>query len=194
MSNTQYGRPYTDVMVDLETLGTLPGSAILSIGACKFDPVSGEVDVNNTFYSVISTQDCYRNGLFAAESTVAWWNDQSREARQVLIDASLPDAPMLAEALDGFTQWFTAGGMESPCVWSNGANFDQPLLDVAYSATKRQVPWKYYNSRCYRTVKALHPNPKAVEPPTVLAHHALEDALWQARHLVAMLKDIKGGR
>ena len=44
--------------------------------------------------------------------------------------------------------------------------------------------WKYYHSRCNRTVVALHPNEKALRPPTILAHNALEDAKWQAKHLV----------
>jgi len=39
------------VMIDLETMGLLPGSAIVSIGAVVFDPRLNRVSNKNTFYT-----------------------------------------------------------------------------------------------------------------------------------------------
>ncbi|MHB0965329.1 MAG: 3'-5' exonuclease [Bellilinea sp.] len=179
------------VMIDLETLGTLPGSVILSVGAVLFDPAQPPYTcLGETFYRVVNQNSCQEAGLTTSQSTLDWWLKQPPEARTVLAQSEDPkqSAP-LAEVLLALAAFIPANAK----VWSNGANFDQPLLDVAYSKFDLSIPWKYYNSRCHRTVVGLHPNEKALHPPTVLAHNALEDAKWQAKHLVniAHLLDIR---
>ncbi len=49
-----------DVMVDLETLGKRAGCVIASIGAVKFDPKTGFVDTDNSFYRVITVESAMR--------------------------------------------------------------------------------------------------------------------------------------
>ena len=80
---------------------------------------------------------------------------------------------------------------EDAVVWSNGAAFDQPLLDVAYDKIGEATPWKHWNGRCYRTMKSLCKNAKDMEPPKVCAHNALEDAKWQAQHLVTIARAMR---
>src|SRR4051812_3766510 len=73
-----YRRPtMQDIMIDLETLGTLPGSVILSIGAVAFDELS--VAPGAGFYKVISTISCESCGLTKDEATEKWWLDQGEE-------------------------------------------------------------------------------------------------------------------
>jgi hypothetical protein len=181
------------VMIDLETLGTQPGSVILSIGAVIFDPtLPSDECMGETLYRVVSTTSCIEHGLQTSQDTLDWWNKQSPEAWAVIDQAndnSNPATFTLHHALSDLSDFLPAGVK----VWSNGANFDQPLLDVAYDRVKLALPWKYWNSRCYRTVVALHPNEKALRPATVLAHNALEDAKWQATHMVniARLLELK---
>lgn len=170
------------VMIDLETLGTQPGSVILSIGAVLFDPSKpvGECLVKD-FYSVVSRQSCEAAKLEVSQDTLDWWEKQSPEARAVLTQAlDAGQSAAIGDALKALAAFIPDGAK----VWSNGANFDQPLLDVAYNRCGISLPWKYWNSRCYRTIVALHPNEKAIRPPTVCAHNALEDAKWQAYHVV----------
>lgn len=169
------------VMLDLETLGTQPGSVILSIGAVLFNPNKpvGEC-LGKEFYAVVSRQSCEAAKLAVSQDTLDWWEKQSSEARTVLTQALGEKATAIGAALKELASFIPAGAK----VWSNGANFDQPLLDVAYNRCGVSLPWKYYNSRCYRTIVALHPNEKAIRPPTICAHNALEDAKWQARHMV----------
>lgn len=169
-------------MIDLETLGTQPGSVILSIGAVLFDPTK-PVDecLGEEFYCVIGVPTCEVVGLTISQDTLDWWEKQSPEARKVLTEARDPaTSASLKTALGDLAIYLPAGVK----VWSNGANFDQPLLDVAYNRIGSTIPWKYYNSRCYRTIVNLHPNEKTMRPPTVCAHNALEDAKWQAKHMV----------
>ena len=173
---------FDHVMVDLETLGTLPGSVILSIGAVLFDPTKPvEECLGKEFYCVVSKEDSLAHGLTTSQDTLDWWMKQPPEARQVLADARSDEkADTLQDALGMLSQFI----LPSHKVWSNGANFDQPLLDVAYSKIEQSIPWKYYNSRCHRTIMGLHPNAKALMPKNTCAHNALEDAKTQAKHLV----------
>lgn len=172
------------VMIDLETLGTQPGSVILSIGAVLFDPSKpvGEC-LGGELYSVVSRQSCEAAKLEVSQDTLDWWEKQSPEARTVLTQALGEGATAIGAALKELADFIPEGAK----VWSNGANFDQPLLDVAYNRCGISLPWKYYNSRCYRTIVALHPNEKAIRPPTVCAHNALEDAKWQATHMTGVV-------
>ena len=48
-------------------------------------------------------------------------------------------------------------------------------------------PWTYRENRDYRTIRNLL-GANYQQPPTVLSHHALEDAKWQAQHLMNILK------
>ena len=169
-------------MIDLETLGTQPGSIILSIGAVLFDPTQPVPNcLGEEFYYVVGKPTCLAAGLTFSQDTLDWWKKQSPEARKVLTQSEDPNESIsLKKVLDLLSVWLPPNTK----VWSNGANFDQPLLDVAYNKVGKSIPWKYYHSRCHRTVVALHPNEKALRPPTILAHNALEDAKWQAKHLV----------
>jgi len=173
-----------DVMIDLETLGTLPGSAILSIGAVEFDCGTGQL--GRELYSVVSRAECELFGLIVMDSTLDWWLKQSPEARKVLTEAESDSALPLADAL-GLLNTFIP---KDARVWSNGANFDQPVLDVAYSRIGQGAPWKYWNSRCYRTIIALCKDERAMRPPTICAHNALEDAKWQAQHLMNVVRHL----
>lgn len=167
----------THVMVDLETMGNRPGAAIVAIGAVAFDREDG---VDGHFYRVVKLGSCVQWGLHLDPATVRWWCEQSDAAREVFRDPTAVDLP---DALEEFRQWM---GPEGPAgavrVWGNGAAFDNVLLAEAYRATGMEQPWPFWNDRCYRTIKAQHPE-VALERQGV-HHHALADAMSQARHLV----------
>jgi len=164
-----------NVMVDLETLGTVPGSVILSIGAVAFD----EFEVaEEGFYAAIRQDSCKEHGLKVCPKTEEWWKDQSEEARKVLTD---PNALMLSVALTSFNFWLQQFP-DTVSIWGNGANFDNPLLACAYDAVGIAPYYKFWNERCYRTVKNQYPGIKLERTGTY--HNALDDARCQAEHLV----------
>ena len=171
---------HKDVMLDLETLGRKPGCVILSIGACRFG-TKGRI--TDKFYTVINTASSLRAGLQQDPETVKWWEVQSKEAQTVLKQArtkrhSLP----LRSALVMFSEWLGPNQV----VWGNGSDFDQPILVAAYETIGEPVPWKFYNSACYRSIKRFMPALRATRLGT--HHNALDDALTQAKHLQAILK------
>ena len=70
-------------MIDIETMGNKPGSAIVSIGAVMFDPKNWEdPDKKSKFYSTINLQSCLDCGLEVDGSMVYWWMQQSEDARE----------------------------------------------------------------------------------------------------------------
>lgn len=162
-------------MLDLETMGTRPGSVIASIGAVAFDPRTGVLGAE--FYRAVSLASCQRLGLRFDADTVAWWLKQGDAARAALAAAEVP----LADAIQDFTGfWRSVGGR---FIWSHGANFDEPLISAAYRAAGHLVPWKYWDSRCTRTIYDL----AGLKPDRAAGvhHNALDDAKSQARAVVA---------
>lgn len=168
------------IMVDLETMGTVPGSVILSIGAVFFDAEG----LGEEFYLPISRAHSTEMGLKESADTQKWWAKQSAAARKVIDEAEHPEAPTLHEALDAFTKFVKQD--TNVKVWGNGADFDNPLLACAYDAIDLKQAWISWNGRCYRTLKNIAPGPKLVRVGTY--HNALDDAKSQALHAIELFK------
>ncbi|POO54357.1 hypothetical protein CPJ18_02345 [Agrobacterium rosae] len=60
-----------DLMIDIETLGTAPGSVILSVGAVTFNAETGEF--GEGFYAAVEPQSAVDMGLTIDVSTLKWW-------------------------------------------------------------------------------------------------------------------------
>ena len=158
------------VMIDLETLGTIANATIMSIGAVKFDLNSDYID-DEGFYASISIDSNLLAGRTISEATILWWMDQSPAARAVFKEEKQP----LEAALDSLSEWV---GTEDRFIWSNGADFDLPMLAHAYEGFGWEPPWKFWNSRCVRTYRSL---PAAKKLPKLInGHNALADAINQA--------------
>ena len=162
-------------MLDLETLGNSPGSVIVALGAVKF----GEGEITATFYERIDPESCVAAGLQMDCATVLWWLRQADQAR---LEITKPGKP-LPEVLTSFAAWIGADDVE---LWGNGAAFDNVVLASAYDATGIPRPWKFWNDRCYRTLKSLHPEIPVERSGT--HHHALDDATSQALHFMEIFK------
>lgn len=165
-----------NVMIDMETRGQRPGCVVLSLGAVFWDPISGRL--GEEFEAVININSCRALGLHEAPETVAWWDKQSPEARQILTEVET--APMgVEEVLDAFTDWLRDNvNLRSLQVWGNGSDFDNAILAHLYAVTRKMQPWSFWNSRCFRTLKNIA---QAEEPLRIGTHHnALDDARHQA--------------
>jgi len=169
--------PLKHIMVDLETLDTVATAAILSIGAVEFDPTSDKI--GETFYITINTESCVEAGLSINPKTVEWWMGQAPEARKVLVEAKNSNVS-LKSGMQQFTEWFNR--RKAVYLWGNGAAFDNAIMSHAYRAVGLEQPWKFWNDRCYRTLKALAPEDIVFERIGTY-HNALDDAISQAKHM-----------
>jgi len=158
------------VMIDIETLGTAPGSVILSVGAVVFDPDGDALGAE--FYANIDPVDCQKHGLTIDAATVLWWFDQTEDARAHLKPMRLP----LTHALGGLAAFLRDNQVKR--VWGHGATFDPVLLDAACRACGLKTPWSPYDVRDTRTLYEL----AGVKPDRAkgVHHNALDDARAQA--------------
>lgn len=163
-----------NIMVDLETLDTVPTALILSIGAVAFTDTGAVLEA---FEAVIDLQSCVDAGLTISSDTVNWWLNQSPDAQKVFTQDSIP----LGDALMKFGQWVHKFDHKTVKMWGNGASFDNAILANGYRAMSTPLPWMFYNDRCYRTLKAQQPHIRCER--TGVYHNALDDAKTQMNHL-----------
>lgn len=177
-----------DVMLDLETLGTRPGCAILSIGGVVFDRFSGELGPE--FYMVVNRKSCQKNGLFEEQSTLDWWSRQSDEARKVLAEAETASNG-LGGALIQLTGYLQKLGKRDLLVWGCGSDFDIGILTHCYAVMKQPLPWMFWNSRCLRTLRDVAPPSHEPVRKNGVAHSAIDDARNQAQEAIRIFKALR---
>lgn len=180
------------IMVDLETMSTGPGAAILQIGAVTFDPASDYIDVNGGFEKNVSLDSCIRAGLTIDESTLAWWMQQSAIARAAVMAEPRP----LREVLSYLTAWLGFVNFQEPdiAIWSHGLAFDVPILENAYRALGFRAPWNHRVGRDTRTLFWLAAERGWSAPNHVVAHTGLADAVAQAQDVQSAYRALNDNR
>jgi hypothetical protein len=178
----------TDISIDIETLGKNYNAAVIAIGAAAFNRRTGKI--GPTYYAKIDRKDATRHGA-SDPKTLQWWSRQTQEARTLSFEASIDDVPLL-DGLRGLSDFFRNQGA-SVCPWGNGATFDVTILEHAYLALGNGlVPaWEWWMTRDLRTAIELSGiDPDAIEFDGV-RHHAMHDAIHQAKIAIACFKRIE---
>lgn len=170
------------IMIDLETLGQTPGCSILSIGAVAFCPQIGQLGAE--FYTVVNRKSCLLIGLTEDKSTLEWWSRQSIEAKKVFGEAEASETSIEKALVD--LAFFIRKFGGNVRIWGNGADFDNAILAVCFQKIKQQLPWKFWNNRCFRTLKSFSPD--VPMPRSGTYHNALDDAKTQANAAIQMLR------
>lgn len=173
------------LMLDWETMGNKPNAAVIALGACFFDPATGKIGAK--FYTDINLQSSVDAGLDIDPSTVLWWMQQSDEARAKFQQNEA--APSVALAMNEFKVWLEGRRTETLSVWGNGVGFDNIIAANVFRKLGFECPWKFFEDRCYRTVKNLYPDVKCEFEG--IKHYALDDAIYQAKRLSAIAQKHK---
>ncbi|MCW5720751.1 MAG: 3'-5' exoribonuclease [Devosia sp.] len=158
-----------DISIDIETLGTRPGSVILSVGAVAFDRTEGLI--GQSYYSAINLNDSLGAGMAIDGPTLLWWLDQEDAARR----EAFAGHQALTDVLFALRKFVT--DVDPEFIWAKPPSFDITLLEYAYAAVNIPVPWQHRQPRDCRTLFHLT---GAVQPEFGTAHHALDDAISQA--------------
>jgi hypothetical protein len=138
---------YTDLMLDIETLGTGPGCVILSIAAVPFFKSGENPDqYRKCFYENIDIGSCLELGMKVDPATLHWWLDKS--ALFLHLQQSVCKLP---HALDELASFIRAQCTEDVRVWGKGPSFDNAILRDAFDRVKIKLPWRYSRERCVRT-------------------------------------------
>lgn len=176
---------WPDAMLDLETMGTRPGDAVISVGVQLFDSKAGKLGPG--FKVNLDIEEVIGAGFGATGSTIKFWINQNEAATK----ASLENPSALIQGLMSVADLLTdnEGGVNDAIkVWGNGAAFDNVLLREMYQRLNLREPWEFWNDRCFRTMKGELDPDKDLQPEFVgEKHDALADATHQARWLINIL-------
>jgi len=175
----------THYVLDLETLGKGPNAAIATIGCVRIE--NGVI--GDGLYIRVDVESAIAFGGETDASTIDFWLKQSEEAQReihhgfnrVKINNALIQ---LADFIDR-----PAAVYGESYVWGNGATFDNVIISTAFRRAHVPRPWQNRNDRDLRTMVHLYPEAKAntLFPASGVKHHALDDAMHEARILIAAL-------
>ena len=178
-------------MIDLETLGNSHDAAIIQIGWCLFD----QEKIFESGQRTVHFEDALKHGK-VTPSTLAWWMQQSEEARKSVITPHKNDT--LAVALQAFVQtlenrWGKEehNGQRVEHFWAH-ATFDFTILSNAFKSVGIENPIGFRQCRDLRTLDMLA-DAATIEnwPVREGVHHtAIDDAVHQAKCVQLMLKKI----
>lgn len=177
------GNLKANVIIDLETLGVRPTSTILAIGACNLDK-------SQMFACYIDWKQ-WPDNFTTDDGTLKWWDTQEYD----LVEKVFGGGVIPSNALSQFTVFLNhvqdlAG--ENIKVWGNGASFDLSILAHAYSSLGEEIPWKFWDERCFRTIKNLFPlKVPFTNNPKLIAHDPLDDAINEVDWLNRIIEENK---
>lgn len=172
-------------VIDLETRDTIPSAKIVSVGMVIVDDqVSGHLSsaLINTFYEEISWES--QHTRTESEETAIWWDQQSDRVKKALLGTE-----RLWSVLVKIQELLRVHEVDR--VWGNGPIFDMGILEDAYRKYGLEIPWRFYNVRCYKTaLEVMGIDPKAI-PFSGTKHVALDDAVHEAKLLHLALRKKK---
>lgn len=186
---------YTDLMIDIETMGVNILAPVVSIGAVWFNPATGAIAEDNNFYQRIALGPALE-GRNLDGPTLAWWLRQDDEARLELTKPGKRVEKVLAALQDYVGSGNATGTVrEDFGVWGSGACFDITLIETLFQQKNMNVPWKFWQVRDVRTVVAMA-GAIGLDKPELkdgTAHNALDDAIHQAKYVSEMWQTLTGG-
>ena len=180
---------FDSAVIDLETLGTRPGSVILSAGIVCFDSTmlqSFDDLCDQGIEIQFDVEEQMARGLSTDPKTIKWWSEQSEEARQALNTQEKRNPRDLYDALKplGEVHYF------NKLKWyARGPSFDHSLFEAMLNEFNVSPPWKFWNQRCTRTICDVFgisdEARKSTMPSHMVPHCALHDAAhdaWLIQH------------
>ena len=161
-------------MLDLETLGVDPDTAIMTLGAVKFDPYT-DAEPHSELYMRLDVEEqteVYQRTI--NDDTLAWWASQP----QAIQDEAFGDhdRTSVADFVRQLNRWCV--GLDK--IWCQGPTFDFVILQDFYKNLGYPVPWNYWQIRDSRTLFAMMPTDPRKQIQEQL-HNALADCYYQAK-------------
>lgn len=194
-----------ELMLDIETLGTVPGSPVVTLGAVLFDPYrsdSSELMLQRSLSIRIDLSDSISYSRGVEGATIRWWFEQEDAAIKALVG---DDCISMKEALIKLNRFCHERGTfvndeffsglsdlpETSRYWAKDPDFDMALMRYYYerlSSKELKMPWKFYECRSVRTVQDLAWPEGGIERPTFKVPGVAHDARWDAVHQAMIIQ------
>lgn len=189
----------TDVMVDIETLGTDPNRhTIIQIAAVKFNLETMEVDPN-TFNMCLTTPP----SRSCEEGTVSWWSQQNQKVFEKIMTSRQPYRKVL-EAYSEFFRSEETGAIEEHSFWGKPITFDFMFMSSYFKDNEIHFPHHFrqatdLNSYLRGLNQFTNINDRSKDFSKMVdmgsigdatAHDALNDCFYQIKMLFEHVKNV----
>lgn len=183
-------------VIDIETLAKSEKSKIASIGCVILDIKTLEI-LPDVFYVPIDITD--QKGRVSDESTMFWWLKQMQENKRAAEAAfGEPKVWNLTAALKRLSHFLARNFGDEPVnMFGNGPEFDNVILADAFDQYGIKLPWDYWNNQSVRTMLLTYRMISGNQQPDIefegIKHHALYDAIHEAKIIAESLRFIRDG-
>lgn len=183
---------YTDLMIDIETLGRRPGCAIIQIAAVPFNINTGEVS-KNTFKMSINLDHQLKSGkgFTYCKNTYKWWKGTNKS----LFSQLSKSKTTYNQVGQKFQEWFNSlEDDQNIRVWGNSNRFDIGIIEGWYLKAigqKFNPFWNTWLERDVRTIASLDPTIKTKTKFIGTKHDAINDCKHQIKYCREIVKKYK---
>ena len=178
-------KPKRHIVIDVETLHTRRNAAIIDIAAVVVD-LNNSANHGAEFSIQIrpSAYDAMTDTEFASnQDTVAFHHKNDPE----FIPFCEAHGVSLQEAAQQFCEWIrTWSDSVELHLWSQGKDFDFPILENMIHQTGETIPWAKSRVHCLRDAVWLNPASR-IKTSEPVAHKALPDARFEAKQLQVLI-------
>lgn len=165
-----------NAMIDIQTVGTRPTSAIIALSAIKFDFGSDNMDA---FTVNIDPTNWMRLGLTYEKSTIDYWKSVDSSFKDILFTNRVD----LESGMDSFLK-FLGDDPKSLNYWSYGTLLGFPIISHNLGIIGKQEPWIVSNVMDSRTVfKVFGVNRKDFQKTTKYHNPLLDECYNQIKAL-----------
>ena len=175
------------VVLDLETLGSVNNSVILSVGMVAVDSTKDytfDELIKDGYYAKLDVKSQVDAGRKIHKDTLQWWSEQGEAAQHILKPS--PKDMHWSKLRENMISWLTDQGVDihKVKVYSRGSHFDFGLLHDLFRITEGvsqdDLPWRYWNIHDSKTVVFTLLGrdvwDMGVEPEGFIHHDCLHDA------------------
>ena len=175
------------VVLDLETLGSVNNSVILSVGMVAVDSTKDytfDELIKDGYYAKLDVKSQVDAGRKIHKDTLQWWSEQGEAAQHILKPS--PKDMHWSKLREDMISWLTDQGVDTHKVkvYSRGSHFDIGLLHDLFRITEGvsqdDLPWRYWNIHDSKTVVFTLLGrdvwDMGVEPEGFIHHDCLHDA------------------
>ena len=171
-------KPKVHIVIDIETLSTDKRTAIIEIGAVL------AMGTESDKLSLAVKPSSFSGKPYDIDVETISWHEKIHTGYLERMEAEGDD---IETAMQKFCDWIRpyAENFEVH-MWSQGKDFDFPILEYALRTCGHKLPWAYSRVHCLRDLVWLNPVTRLKNRPDELPQHeALSDAMYEAMQLRA---------
>ena len=175
------------LMVDIETMGDMFNSPIISIGAVEFDILTGKT--YREFYMPVSLKSSLDLGTKPNADTILWWMKQSDDARKTITENKSFNIQYVLKEFRDFIYELKPENLQ---IWGNSNSFDLGTIANSFGLLGQDIPWKYSLERDVRTLVSFKPEIKEKYKNNFkgIQHHPINDCKNQIGYCSEIYNDI----